>query len=247
MAGPVLVVGATSAIGRSFVAELARRGYALILAGRNVQELERLATDARFRHGADVRIEPYDASTVGAGIELAERMGGGSGEGIAGLVLCHGYMSEEVEASPHAQAIDTLIRINYGSAVELLEALTPGLLAEPPGFVCGVGSVAGDRGRASNALYGSSKGALALYLGGLRARLADSGVRVLTVKPGFVDSRMTWGRPRLFWVADPDRVARDTLRALDRNRAVVYTPSFWRVLMMIIKSIPDSVFRRLSL
>ncbi len=247
MAGSVLVVGATSSIGRALVAELSRRDHAVILAGRNLQELERLASDTRLRHGVAASVELYDASTVGAGVSLARRVEVVAEDGIAGLVLCHGYMSENVEGSSQAEAIDAMIRINYGSAVELLEAFTPLLVTEPNSFVCGVGSVAGDRGRASNALYGSSKGALALYLGGLRARLARQNVRVLTVKPGFVDSRMTWGQPRLFWVAEPERVARDILRALDRDRPVVYTPSFWRVLMMIIRSIPDSVFRRMSL
>lgn len=247
MAGLVVVVGATSAIGRALVTGLADRGHALILAGRARPELERLAADTRLRHGVPVIVESYQACTVGSGGELAQRtLAHGQGH-VAGVVLCHGYMPDEAQARVDVEERETTIRINYSASVELLESFAPHMSAGSDSFLCAVGSVAGDRGRPSNALYGSSKGALALYLSGLRARLSDQGVRVLTVKPGYVDSRMTWGLPGLFLVAQPEKVARDILRALDRNRAVVYTPGFWRFVMMIIRCIPDPIFRRLPL
>jgi len=115
------------------------------------------------------------------------------------------------------------------------------------GFICAVSSVAGDRGRQSNYLYGSTKAALSTYLQGLRNRLARSGVRVVTVKPGFVDTAMTFGRPGMFLVASPQRVGRDVFRAVRRGRCEVYTPWFWRGIMAAIKAIPEPVFKRMKL
>ena len=130
--------------------------------------------------------------------------------------------------------------------VALCQAAVPHLASGSDSFILAVTSVAGDRGRPSNAFYGSSKGALALYLSGVRSRLSRKGVRVLTVKPGFMDTRMTWGLPGLFAVASPERVAADALRGLRKNRAVVYSPGFWRWIMLIIRLIPDPIFRRLQ-
>ena len=107
--------------------------------------------------------------------------------------------------------------------------------------------MAGDRGRASNYLYGSTKAALSTFLSGLRARLAGSGVAVIDVRPGFVDSSLTFGRPGVFLAASPDRVARAILRAVRRRRSVVYTPFFWRWVMAAIRAIPEPLFQRLAL
>ena len=115
------------------------------------------------------------------------------------------------------------------------------------GFIIGIGSVAGDRGRQSNYVYGSAKGAFHLFLQGLRNRLSSRGVHVLTVKPGFVDSPMTFGKEGLFLVASPEKVARAILRALKRRRNVIYVPWFWHWIMLIICCIPEFIFKRLKL
>jgi short-subunit dehydrogenase len=113
------------------------------------------------------------------------------------------------------------------------------------GFICAVSSVAGDRGRQSNYLYGSAKGALSIYLQGLRNRLHHSQVRVITIKPGFVDTRMTFGRSKLFLLASPDRVARGIYQAVVRGKNVVYLPWFWRYIMLLVRAIPEGIFKRL--
>ncbi len=115
------------------------------------------------------------------------------------------------------------------------------------GFIIGISSVAGDRGRQSNYVYGAAKGALSLYLQGLRNRLYPSGVRVITVKPGFVDTAMTYGLPGMFLVASPQYVGERIVRALERSADVVYLPWFWRYIMLIIKLIPEPIFKRLKL
>ncbi|MFP8872964.1 MAG: SDR family NAD(P)-dependent oxidoreductase, partial [Myxococcota bacterium] len=150
-------------------------------------------------------------------------------------------------AKTDALAARRMIETNYLASVSVLEACAAEFESRGRGWICAVSSVAGDRGRPSNYLYGSSKAGLSAYLQGLRARLARANVGVLDVKPGFVDTSLTWGRAGLFLVASPDRVARDAWRGIRRNRAVVYTPWFWRPIMMVIRAIPDAVFKRMRL
>ena len=244
--GTILLVGATSALGRAFAGALAKKGYALVLAGRSEDEISRVAADIRLRFGVQTAVEVYDARESDASEALLLRAIDQVPGSLAGLVLCHGSMPDEVQTRGDASLRGDAIRVNYTSAIELIEAAVPHLAPGSDSFILAVTSVAGDRGRPSNALYGSSKGALALYLSGLRSRLSREGVRVLTVKPGFIDTRMTWGLPGLFAVASPERVAADALRGLRKNRAVVYSPGFWRLIMLVIRLIPDPIFRRLQ-
>ena len=115
------------------------------------------------------------------------------------------------------------------------------------GFLCVLSSVAGDRGRQSNYIYGAAKGGLNIFLQGLRQRLSKSGIVVVTVKPGFTDTAMTWGLPGMFLVASPQKVAHDIYRAVQNGRGTVYTPWFWQIIMTLIKSIPEVVFNRIKL
>ena len=248
----ILVTGGTSAIARALAHAFAARGDDIILAGRDPEELERSAVDLALRHGVRATSLPFHAGALGDHAQLVERADRCFDSPLGGLVLCHGAMPEESALQQDPELADRMMTTNHGSMVALAEAAVGPLaeraqsLVEAP-FICAFGSVAGDRGRPSNAIYGASKAALATYCSGLRARLAGRGVRVITVKPGFVDTAMTWGRPGLFWVAQPRAVARDVMRGIDRDRAIVYTPFFWRFILGIIRAIPDSVFRRLSI
>src|SRR5262249_2993359 len=141
----------------------------------------------------------------------------------------------------------SIIDINYTSAAILLNLAAEHFEPRGRGFICGVSSVAGDRGRQSNYVYGSAQAALTTLLGGVRDRLARARVPVIPVKPGFVDTAMTWGLPGLFLVASPQKVAADICRAIDRGKATVYTPWFWWGIMTIIKNIPEPIFRRMKL
>jgi len=158
---------------------------------------------------------------------------------------CHG---DQARAEQDDGELLRILNTNYTAAAVALNDLARYLAGRgAPGGIIGIGSVAGDRGRRSNYVYGAAKGALALYLQGLRNRLADRGVHVLTVKPGFVDTPMTAGLQGLFLVAPPARVARDIVRAYQRRRDVVYTPWFWRYIMLLIRAIPESRFKHLRL
>ncbi len=247
MSETTLVVGASSAIGRAIARRLAADGNHLVLAGRQIDELERNARDLEVRFGVKAVALRFDALEFDTYREFFERCVSDSEGDLSGVVLCHGVMPDQQEAEREPALAKRMIDVNYSSAVSLLELAASHLCRLGRGWICAISSVAGDRGRPSNYLYGSTKAALSTYLQGLRARLARHSVRVVTVKPGFVDTALTYGRPGMFLVASPDRVAADALRAVRRNRAVVYTPALWALVMWIIRMIPDRVFKRLSL
>lgn len=246
----VAVVGATSSIGRAIATRLARDGARVVLCGRRVAELELIAKDIAIRTGSDARVVRYEALAFDEHAEFvrrAERAFPGEEPGLEGLVVVVGEMAEQTDAEADFALARRMIDVNYASVVSLCEELAPRLAANRGGFLCAIGSVAGDRGRQSNYLYGSTKAALATYVDGLRVRLAKAGVGVTLVKPGFVDTPMTWGRPGVFLAAKPSVVARDVVRGIRRNRRVVYTPWFWRWILLAVRLAPDALFRRLAL
>jgi decaprenylphospho-beta-D-erythro-pentofuranosid-2-ulose 2-reductase len=240
----VLLLGATSGIARAVARELARRGHPLVLAARDVAEAERLAKDLAVRSGVEAEAWPFDAVDFASHAALAGRA---AERDVAGVVLCYGSMIEQAEGEREPERALAMIEVNYASPVSVLERLAPVLAGRGGGFVCALSSVAGDRGRPSNYLYGSTKAALDAYLEGLRARLHRAGVAVITVKPGTVDTAMTFGLERLPLLASPERVARDVARAIERRAATLYTPFFWRWIMLVIRALPVRLYRRLSL
>lgn len=247
MSGPVVIVGATSGIGRALARACGAAGHALVLAGRDAGSLERIAADCRLRFGVSARIERFEALEFDDHEGFAERSAKGFGEGVDGFIICHGEMPDEEIARRDDQVLRRMIDVNYTATASLLERAADHLVPRGKGFLCVVTSVAADRGRPKNYAYGSTKAAVVTYLQGLRARLAKSGISVVNVQPGIVDTSMTWGLPDLPLKSTPEQVARDTLRGIARDRAVVYSPWFWRVVMTIIRMIPDRVFKRLDL
>ncbi len=243
----VVIVGATSGIGRAIARRLGEEGHDLILAGRDLTALDEIATDIQVRFGVKVATRTLEALDFETHAEfLAECVQHFAGK-LGGVVLCHGQMPEQDVAAHDFALARRMLEVNYLSAVSLLGIAADHFESVKSGFIVAISSVAADRGRASNYLYGSSKAALSALLSGLRVRLAKSGVSVVDVRPGFVDTRLTWGRPGMFLIASPDTVARDVYRGIVKNRAVVYTPFFWVVIMGIIRAIPDFLFRRLKL
>jgi decaprenylphospho-beta-D-erythro-pentofuranosid-2-ulose 2-reductase len=246
MKRPVLILGATSAIARGAASAFAARGHALYLAGRDREELERIASDLRLRHHVEVLHGHFDAEDYASHGAFVERVTEETGD-LHGVLVAFGYLAEPAGARGAEEGAATIAR-NLTGAVSVLEHCAAALESRNSGgFIIGVSSVAGDRGRQSNYLYGAAKGGLSVYLQGLRNRLHPAGVRVLTVKPGFVDTRMTFGMPGLFLVARPASVGESIARALERGRDVVYVPWFWRYVMLAVKLIPEPVFKRLKL
>jgi decaprenylphospho-beta-D-erythro-pentofuranosid-2-ulose 2-reductase len=242
----VLILGATSAIARHVAASFAARGRPVFLAGRNVAEVERLAADLRIRYGVEAAFGRFEAEDYEGHHEflrgVVRRMGD-----LEGVVLAFGYLGEQEAAEKEMEETFRVIDRNFTGAVSILNQCAGFFETRRGGFVVAVSSVAGDVGRQSNYLYGAAKGGLNVYLQGLRARLYGAGVRVVTVKPGFVDTPMTYGRPKLFLVASPREVGERIARAAERGGDVVYVPWFWRFIMLALKLTPEAVRKRLKL
>jgi len=245
MAGPVLILGATSAIARGAACAFARRGHALYLAARDLPELERIAADLTIRYAVPVRCGVFDAEAYATHNDFLDGVVREM-KGLSGVLLASGYMGDPLAAREFESA-SRVIAINFTGAASILGLCADYMEQSKQGFIIGITSVAGDRGRQSNYVYGAAKGGLSLFLQGLRNRLYPAGVQVLTVKPGFVDTAMTFGMPGLFLVASPTDIGERIVKSLEGRKNVVYLPWFWRYIMLIIRSIPETLFKRLKL
>jgi decaprenylphospho-beta-D-erythro-pentofuranosid-2-ulose 2-reductase len=245
----VIVVGATSGIARALIVEFARRGCGLVLAGRDMEELEACAADVRVRFQVPVFIEAFRAEDFDNYASFWQCATKHFAEGIDGVVVCHGMLPDQQAAEQNLNLLRQSFEVNFLSAAALLEIAASYFLQRHRGWIAAISSVAGDRGRQSNYLYGAPKAGLTAYLQGLRNRLHSAGIPVLTIKPGFVATRMTEGRvkPNSPLMAKPERVARQIDRAIRRRRNVLYTPPIWRIVMAIIRTIPEGIFKRLKL
>jgi decaprenylphospho-beta-D-erythro-pentofuranosid-2-ulose 2-reductase len=242
----VIVLGATSAIARSTVLLLSARGTSLYLVGRDAGRLEAVAQEARSRGASHVETEAMDLDDLARHEALVERAAAALG-GLDGALLAHGILGNQEAAQRSYAEAEKVLRTNFLSAVSLLTPLANRFEAQKAGTLVVISSVAGDRGRQSNYVYGASKGALNVFLQGLRNRLARSGVAVVTVKPGFVDTPMTAGMKKNALFATPDTVARGIVRAADARKDEVYLPGFWGPIMFAIRGIPERVFKRMKL
>ena len=245
--GTVLVLGAASAIARAIADEFARRGFDLQLAGRDSGELEALANDFRLRHGVRAEARPFDATALDTHPAFVEACREASRDSLAGAVLCFGYLGDQSAAQKDPAEARRIFDTNLIGAVSVLGLLANHLEEKRGGFLCALSSVAGDRGRQSNYMYGAAKAGLTVFLQGLRNRLSRSGVRVVTIKPGFVDTQMTYGRSGLFLVASPQAAAKEIVRAILTEKDQAYVPRFWRLVMLLIRLIPERIFKRMKL
>ncbi len=244
MAETVLILGSTSDIARAIARRLAAKGHSLLLAARNPEALMADAQDLRVRFGAEVSTFVFEA----ADLHGHEAWYASLSQRPDWVISAIGHLGDQGGAQQDWVAAHQAITVNYTGAVSLLHHAANELEARGSGVIVGISSVAGDRGRASNYYYGSAKAGFTAFLSGLRNRLAKKGVHVLTVKPGFVRTSMTDGLdlPPLL-TAQPDAVARDILAAIHKRRDVLYTKWMWRYLMLIIRNIPEKIFKKLSL
>ncbi len=244
MAESWIILGATSSMARAFARAVAERGCAVFLAGRDMDDLKATAADCRQRGAALAEALPFDARRPEGFAALIARLEREEGQINAAVFV--GSMPDQAAIDADPALIDGVVADNLAGPARFLQMLAPVLEARGGGTVVGVGSVAGDRGRLGNYVYGAAKAGFHTYLSGLRNRLGRAGAHVLTVKPGFVDTAMTWGLEGMFLVAPPEKVAADILRAVDRRRNVIYTPFFWRWIMLVIRAIPEPIFKKLS-
>jgi len=246
MSQRVLIIGATSAIAEAVARRYAAEGATLFLAARNTARAAAIADDLRVRGARAVQVGAYDATaTDGADALVAtawETLGG-----IDVALIAHGVLPDQAACAASAVLTRQALAVNLLSVIDVLTPLANRMESAGRGTLAVIGSVAGDRGRQSNSVYGAAKGGLAIFLQGLAHRLAPTGVRVLIIKPGLVDTPMTAAFPKSALWASPATVGRDIHRAVARGRRVLYTPWFWRWIMLIIRLIPTAIFHRTRL
>jgi decaprenylphospho-beta-D-erythro-pentofuranosid-2-ulose 2-reductase len=242
----IVILGATSGIAVEVERVLACHGYELLLVGRSPQRLAELQSDLLIR-GAKI-IAPYVADLASiqqhASIfDYVQRMF----PDYDTVLLAYGSMRNQPESETSVDVLLDELQVNFVSATAILTLFAADLERRRTGCIAAITSVAGDRGRRSNYVYGSAKGALALFLQGLRSRLHPAGVRVITIKPGPVQTSMTDHMANSRRFADPEQVALEIVRALERRSPdVLYAPGIWRYIMTGVRHIPETIFKRLS-
>lgn len=243
----VLIVGATSTIARHAAGELAARGARLHLAARDEAGAGRIGRDLEVRRGTEVSVSRFEATEYEAYEELLDDAADSMG-GLDGLLLAVGMLGDQARAETDPGHLRDIIEINYGAPASLIGTAARRFEEQGHGWIAALSSVAGDRGRPSNYAYGSAKAGLTAFLEGLRARLHGSGVHVLTVKSGPTDTKMTFGMddpPPL--MAEPERVAKRIVWAIEKEKDVCYAPPIWRYIMAAIRLVPSPVFKKLDL
>lgn len=240
----VLLLGAHSDIAQALAREFAAHGYRPLLAARRATRLAPLAQDLKVRHGVDAVAIEFDLLDTAAHAAFYA----GLPEKPDVVICVAGYLGDPEKTRHDAAEAKRVMDTNFTGPVSILDIVADDLEQRGAGCIVGISSVAGDRGRQSNYHYGSAKAGFTAYLGGLRNRLFHAGAHVLTVKPGFVRTRMTEGMklpPAL--TAEPAQVARDIYRAVERRTNVLYTLWMWRWVMLVIQHIPEFVFKKLKM
>ncbi|MGO9994694.1 MAG: SDR family oxidoreductase [Steroidobacteraceae bacterium] len=242
----LVVFGGTSAIGEATAREFARRRDSIFLVGRSRERLQSIADDLKIRGASNVGIAVQDLRDISSYVDVLDQAHTALG-GLDAALIAHGTLSDQKACEHSTDLLCDEFRTNAISVIVLCTHLANRFEAQNRGVIAVISSVAGDRGRRSNYVYGSAKAAVTAFTSGLRQRLLQSGVFVVTVKPGFVDTPMTAGFKKGPLWASPAAVGKDIANAMIKGTPVVYTPGFWRPIMWIIRSIPEFVFRRLSL
>ena len=243
MAERVVIFGATSAIASEVARVYAARGARLFLVGRDPEKLSAL----RSRLGdAVVGAESVDLNATADATRWVESAAAALGGGFDVAVIAQGLLGDQLATEREYAEAELVLRTNFLSAVALLVPLANRFEVQRAGHIVVLSSVAGERGRPRNYTYGAAKGALTVYLQGLRTRLWRHGVGVHTIKLGPVDTPMTVGHRKHLLFGRRDRVAEDIVRAVDRGRGEVYVPWFWYFIMAIVRAMPEIVLQRLS-
>lgn len=243
----ILIVGATSAIAAACARRWATANTAIFLVGRDAQRLDQICQDLRARGVSQVDHHTLDMNQLDAHEPmLADCIAKLGGIDIA--LIAHGTLPDQAACEQSVETALGEIQTNGISTIALLTRLANLMEGQRSGVIATISSVAGDRGRPSNYVYGTAKAAVSTFCEGLRARMFKVGVHVLTIKPGFVDTPMTAGLPLpKMLVATPDQVAKDIVIAIDQKKDTLYTLWFWRYIMLIIRAVPTFIFKKANL
>jgi decaprenylphospho-beta-D-erythro-pentofuranosid-2-ulose 2-reductase len=242
----ILVLGATSGIAEATCRIWAAQGASLFLVARNAEKLAAVAADLKVRGASYVGTAVADLDDTEKHPELlAHAVNSLTGMDIA--YLAHGILGDQLQAEQDFNTAAQILHTNFMAPVSLLTWLANYCVQRHAGTLAVISSVAGDRGRKSNYLYGSSKAGLSAFLGGLRNRVDREGVTVLAIKPGPTRTAMTAGMPKSEKFADVDSVAESIVKAIDRRQDTLYVPFQWQPIMFVIRNIPERVFKKLNL
>ncbi len=241
----ILIIGATSGIAEQCSRIWAARGAHLFLVGRKLDRLKAIAADLDIRGASKVDVYQLDVDELEDHLAMLEAATKELGT-IDIALTAHGTLANQKECESAIE--DTLkeVHTNGVATLSLMSHLANLFEVQGEGTIAVLSSVAGDRGRASNYIYGSAKAMTSAFASGLRQRLWRKGVKVLTIKPGFVATPMTERFEKGFLWADPEKVAQQIVKAIDRGRDELYTPRFWFLIMAVIKWLPESLFKRMS-
>ena len=242
----ILIIGATSAIAEHCARIWAARGDALHLVARNEQHVQVIASDLKVRGASEVTTYVTDLNNMDKHEELLDVADAALG-GVDIVLIAHGTLSNQKSCELSVKETLAEIQTNALSTISLLTLNANKFEAKQSGTICVISSVAGDRGRASNYVYGTAKAMLTTFTSGLRQRLHKFNVSVVTIKPGFVDTPMTSELKKGFLWAKPSVIAAKIVDAIEKKNTEIYMPSFWWLIMFIIKSMPDKLFRRTSI
>ena len=242
----ILILGATSSIAKHTTRLFAADEHSLYLVARNEDKLASMKQDMLVRGATEVNYEVLDLSDDSKHQDLIKRATESMGS-IDTVFIAYGTLANQADSAASYENTLKELQINCLSVISLLTILANQLEQQGSGSIAVISSPSGDRGRQSNYIYGTAKGALTVFLQGLRNRLSKSNVHVLTIKPGFVDTPMTKDFKKGFLWVSPEVISKGIYNAIKKKREVVYLPFFWRYIMMIIKLIPEKLFKYLSL
>jgi decaprenylphospho-beta-D-erythro-pentofuranosid-2-ulose 2-reductase len=241
----VLVIGASSVLARALANEYASSKWRVVFAGRDEKEMSRVASDVMIRKRADVKTIRLDLSSSAS---IDEAAGAICRDGIPNVLIFVAGVSDGAAEAPYdARLAEQILSVNYSGPCRLVGALLPDVKNAPGTMLAFVSSIAGERGRRTNFVYGAAKAALNTYCQGLRALLLPNGVGVLTIKLGYMDTRLAYGVAPAAMTCSPRYAARSIHQAIERRRMVVYVPAFWRWISIILRAIPERIFLRLPI
>lgn len=240
----LLILGAASDMAVAAARVFASHGWSLQLAGRDLEYLDKVSQDLRLRHQIAAKVFFFDALDH----DGHKKFWSGLDERPDAVLCAVGLLGDQTSARHDFALADRILRTNFNGLVSILGIAADDFEAARSGTIIAISSVAGDRGRASNYIYGSAKAGLTAFLSGLRNRLDSCGVRVITIKPGFVKTSMTENMdlPPLF-TASPPEVGEVIYKALTKRRDTIYCRSLWRLVMLAIRLIPERIFKKLNL
>jgi short-subunit dehydrogenase len=242
----ILVFGATSAIAHAIARRYATQGANFLLVGRDPARLQANAADLSVRGAAKAVPVTADLNDSKQYRSLVDRAVTELGK-LDIVLIAHGTLPDQQRCEIDTDELRRVVDTNFTGVVSLASVIAAQLERQRHGSLVVFGSVAGDRGKRSNYVYGAAKAGVAVFLDGLRIRLGAQGVNVLTVKPGFVDTPMTTRVEKGPLWATPEKIATAVCRAIDRRRSVIYVPWFWRPVMFVIRVLPSAVFDRLRI